>query len=528
MIGLRLTFTAGRYHATGWDHHVNEGVAEWPPAPWRILRALVAASYRLAPGEREGVPQLIERLTGLPVYRLPQASTSHLRHYMPTDKKPVKVLDTFVAVGEGARAPAEVLVWWPGVELTGPERGLLGRLLEEIGYLGRAESWVEISIAEVDEGERPNAWPRAVDEAPGGDTVRLLTAQSPAELEAWRERWARAAAEGGDFAKQRAAGPTLPGSVWEVLNVSTSDLQKRRWSQAPGSCWVDYRVDEPPRVRPRARGPKPARAGPQGAVFLFESAVKPTIDQTLVIAERMRWTVMKCAQQRQEGAPWQLTGKGTDGRPLAGHKHAYFLPLAHEDGEGRERIDRVLVWARDGFNADTWADLRAVAASGRSLRGEADGHPLRLILAGHGDYSELQALLDRAGAGPGAGAWLSPSRTWVSATPFVAPRFSKVRGGKLTDPPEQQLRWLIAEVLGCEVESIVPHSVPGSGAFGWDRFVRVRKKDRGRRGARPGLGFRITFTQPQRGPIALGYGAHFGLGLFRPVATEREPVSRER
>jgi CRISPR-associated protein Csb2 len=28
--------------------------------------------------------------------------------------------------------------------------------------------------------------------------------------------------------------------------------------------------------------------------------------------------------------------------------------------------------------------------------------------------------------------------------------------------------------------------------------------------------FRLTFRQPVRGPIALGYSSHFGLGLFLP------------
>src|SRR5690606_16018485 len=117
---------------------------------------------------------------------------------------------------------------------------------------------------------------------------------------------------------------------------------------------------------------------------------------------------------------------------------------------------------------------------------------------------------------PQEGSWLGPSRTWVSETPFVPPRFAKVRGGTMRDRPEDQLRWLIAEVLDREAEAIETYSSKADAAFGWNRFTRVRKKDRGRSGGRPGFGFRITFTEPVAGPIALGYGAHFGLGLFRP------------
>ena len=39
---IKLNFPAGRMHATPWGRHVNEGAVEWPPSPWRILRALVA------------------------------------------------------------------------------------------------------------------------------------------------------------------------------------------------------------------------------------------------------------------------------------------------------------------------------------------------------------------------------------------------------------------------------------------------------------------------------------------------------
>ena len=39
---LAIRFPLGRYHANPWDRAVNEGETEWPPSPWRLLRALVA------------------------------------------------------------------------------------------------------------------------------------------------------------------------------------------------------------------------------------------------------------------------------------------------------------------------------------------------------------------------------------------------------------------------------------------------------------------------------------------------------
>ena len=49
------------------------------------------------------------------------------------------------------------------------------------------------------------------------------------------------------------------------------------------------------------------------------------------------------------------------------------------------------------------------------------------------------------------------------------------------------------------------------------QFQTTRYDGNGKRGHDAGAGFIIEFPQPVSGPIALGYGAHFGLGLFVPV-----------
>lgn len=47
----------------------------------------------------------------------------------------------------------------------------------------------------------------------------------------------------------------------------------------------------------------------------------------------------------------------------------------------------------------------------------------------------------------------------------------------------------------------------------WSRFRRSRKGEE----PRYGMGFKIEFESPIEGPIAIGYGSHFGLGQFLPV-----------
>ena len=50
MFALAFRFPADRYHATPWGRNVNEADVAWPPEPWRLLRALIAAWWRKATG----------------------------------------------------------------------------------------------------------------------------------------------------------------------------------------------------------------------------------------------------------------------------------------------------------------------------------------------------------------------------------------------------------------------------------------------------------------------------------------------
>ena len=44
---LRQTFPLGRFHATRWNQNPFEDrFGEWPPSPWRLLRALVARWFQ--------------------------------------------------------------------------------------------------------------------------------------------------------------------------------------------------------------------------------------------------------------------------------------------------------------------------------------------------------------------------------------------------------------------------------------------------------------------------------------------------
>ena len=73
--------------------------------------------------------------------------------------------------------------------------------------------------------------------------------------------------------------------------------------------------------------------------------------------------------------------------------------------------------------------------------------------------------------------------------------------------------------LGFHSEKQTLLSLHGKGhSFEWIEFRRGRKGDPDQLG----YGFRIEFEKPVVGPISMGYGAHYGLGLFMPERSEND------
>ena len=157
MLAIKFTFTANRYHATQWGRHVNEGVLEWPPSPWRILRSVAATWRRTRPdlAPDQVVPMLEALASERPKFKLPATSTGHTRRYMPYNEgsreHPTLVIDSFVAI----KPKGPLYALWPNVELTSRQRDGLDSILRNMPYLGRAESWVEAGLTSDFPGE-PN------------------------------------------------------------------------------------------------------------------------------------------------------------------------------------------------------------------------------------------------------------------------------------------------------------------------------------------------------------------------------------
>lgn len=459
---LEIRFLTGRFHATPWGSHVNEGAIEWPPAPWRLFRALVAAGARttgMATGELRGI---LRPFLDAPSYHLPLASAAHARYWMPWEKKGpadrTKILDAFVILSPSS----PVTIVWPRDSL---EADRLDAMLEGLGYLGRSQSWVE--MRRVQNHQDPDVFPLAEgQEAPGDwETVRLL-----------------------------APDPRAPDEALRGALLGTSELHGQGLAVPPGTRWIRYArppldIEPVPKQRARLAG----RARPTMARYLLEGPALPPLTEAITMCDLLRRSVMAQFGRRAEGgASPVLSGKDERGRPLSGHRHAFYLATDEDDDR---RIDRLTVVAADGFGPGERDALRSVRVINPG-RGRPE---VRLFLLGVGDVADFPAPLAMS------------SRCWRSHTPFVLIRHPKVRGtfeaGKrVVDAPEDQVRL-----------ELTRRGLPAPAAVRRLRSARWLEFRRHRRGSESlgwACGFELEFDEPVRGPIAIGYGCHFGLGLF--------------
>lgn len=501
---LSVRFIGGHYHATPWDKAQNEGAVEWPPSPWRLLRALIATGYAKLPDWLEGTPppvarSLFERLASvLPSYKLPPATGAHTRHYMPTDGKPTLVLDAR-AVVHPDHAP--LLVHW-SVELTSDENALFCSLAARLGYLGRAESWTECEAitSPTPFPSTAGGWtvPHNTDAPtpPGCDQLALMAPVSAATY----SEWLRALPK--PKAKKSAPAPML----FDALHVETSWLQKNGWSAPPGSrlAIYDRPVASAISLAPPNRSIRRPRPSVPFALLALSSAARsrspmPLRERTLSQAELLHRSIASKIGKLSDptDAIAELIGLDDARKPITGHRHAHIIPLTLLARDNH--LDHILIWAPGGLSATSQDVLRALRKT--YMKGGVGEVEVRF--AGSGSLSEFRKL-------PALRHVLSEARTWKSLTPLVLPRHRK-RGGRNTI--EGQITEELTSRGFPAPESI---EILNDESVGFRHFVRTR-----RTGPRPpenlGYSIRFTFAAPVSGPLAIGYGSHFGLGLFVPA-----------
>jgi CRISPR-associated protein Csb2 len=429
------------------------------------------------------------------------------------------VFDAFARVADDD----PVVIVWPRLALDVSQTEMLDALLENLGFLSRAESCVDARRAPAPSGfncmpamESVNTETREVT----GEMVRLMAPDTPEIYRAFRSGKLEAAGIKLDSAgrppklkpDQKKLLTSLPDDWLNTIGVETGELQAAGWSAPPCARTVSYRrplhalkTTAPKVVR------KPAIVRPDTTIttarFMLYGKPLPRIEDAVRIGEAFRAAAMGLAQRLlgPDALPALLSGHdlGEHNR----HAHAFWLPDPNKRGE----IEHVLVHAPGGLSPEA---MRVLTALHQIKRGE--GEPLRLMLEGFGAAS----LFDRVTPLTGEGV------LWRSVTPYLHP-------WHLKKPEMRTLEATEAAILGqlrrewCARHSGLPDITEirelssiehGGRALRPLHFHRFRRKKGLVQPDTLGRLLELRFSAPICGPLALGFACHFGLGLFAPVS----------
>ena len=472
MITIGLKFIAGRYHATPWGKHVNEGAVEWPPSPYRLLRAIIASwKYNHQTIDEEDIYKIINALSSeVPCFFLPQTSSGHTRHYMPTPSGKAKmIIDAFTSISK----KEHVYIVWDKLNLGNDERSTLEKIIKDIHYLGRSESWCDIEVCTTyTKDKKPNCIPLDnKSKQENTDDLKLVRVMTPSKEITLND-----------------------------LYVITDDLrEKKRRVYPDGSQMTTYVIND------KVDLPEMQRKDPEKVQivrYAVKNKVKPQNTKTLNVSEMFRKAAQsKFGERNNKKSSEVLSGKTTKGEILKGHGHAFYIPT-DEDYDGRIDHITVLVQNENGINVN---ELDALLGVKRVFSKDYSESTIELIVEGYGSKDDY---------------WYLPmfrkSKKWNSHTPLVLARHVKYRSNKvLRDSAEEQIRNELERRYGVTdvcVYSKNPQKRMETKHYPF-QFKRFRKNDRPGGGA---YNIRLEFKNPVEGPILLGYGIHFGLGVFFP------------
>lgn len=458
---LVLSFPLGRYHATPWDRHVNEGAVELPPSPWRLLRTLYAVWKTRHPDlPADRVEPLLAELAEPPLMWVPAHTIAHSRHYYPDAKNGTdRTLDSFAVFG----TDDHLAIQW-NKDLTPDHHQTLQRLAESIPYLGRADS---ICTASLDDTWQPagHALWTPLDVA---DSIEGCTDTSTV------------------------LAPELPLALTDLL-ARPADVRAGGRRYPVGSRLLAYGLQHPATTPPRPAPPTRAATVTAVRFDLLHNALPPDTDTT-IYTDLLRQAAIKHLGENPTGT--MLGGRNPDGTPMQGGRHAHYLPLITAD----RRLSGLVVWVPGSLNDK---ELTALC----DVRGLYDyKHRMQIRVSGIGTIDRIAPEL------------VGPATTWRSATPFTPSRYPK---RNRRDWPafiaEEVRRELQLRNHPTEVDITIIDRP-------WTSFVRHRPTARLRRDKRQGQAhqpaqfLQLSFPHPITGPITLGWLSHFGQGLFTPAA----------
>lgn len=530
---LTIRFPTGTFHGRR-DH----GEPEWPPSPLRVFQALVrsAADTRVLDGTH--VQDALEWLSTLPP---PEIAAPPVRYGTPRRVAvPNNDSDTLArawAAGREATKDAsqlKTLKTFRPVHV--PVEGAV-HYLWEVDDTARPDATRHLSVLS-DMASRIVALGWGVDLAIG--EMRLLEAHDAACLAG--ERWRPFPAGSGGTPLRVPAAGILP-KLNERYEAFRQRLSAEGYSPPlplSGFAVRDYR---------RSWDPLPPRVA---AFALLQSDASgyrsfPVTGRGLTVAGLLRGATRLAAERTgwKEGEiATVVLGHGDGGRAddaARGSADRFlYVPLPTLEYRGADRppvvgsIRRVVVCAQSGTGTSRieWATR---ALSGRDLVEEGTGEILALLSAIPRSDRIVRS-------------YLGPAAEWTTVSPVVLPGFDDPGGyrRRLDDETDADTRRRLLEKLDARVDRLLRKSLLQAG---WPlQLVQAVDLDWRSTGFLPGVGLASRYGVPDHlrqyprvhvrlrwrgpdgeplplpGPLCIGSGRFYGLGLFAPV----DPYGRER
>lgn len=552
MFALSFKFLTGRYHGTPWGRNVNEADVEWPPEPWRLLRALIATYWRKSNHSKwtgDHLSSLIESLArSLPEYSLPSGAIhAHTRHYMPTSgisrgsQRTTLIFDSFMHFPQNT----SLIVAWPCVTLEEEVFEFAADLARALGYLGRSESWTECTA--LNQCEATMNYRPASSNLEQGKVERLLAPLMPEEYSKERRKiideielrlvrqMPNVKVTETRIAKKVTSKVSkaniLPEKLVDALSLDSADLQDCHWTRPPAAREVPYVFNASElsassicggSAITTSLGSKQVnttsfhRTLPTVARFLLAGRPLPRIEDAVKISELMRraalskfgWKEDDFGKQRPM-APWQISGR-PDGKPNRDphHGHAFWMP---EDSDGDGFIDHLSVYISVGMDSEIrraldritrlWLDKPIDTKENSESLGTKEW---RLALDGFGlaeDFGQSSSIFANA-------------KCWQSVTPFLSS--GRLKRAGYSGEVLRLLKLRGHSTINVSVNELDEITVGGT-VRRPIHFYRFRSRGREEQLDTSGTFLRIEFPDPKRGPLALGYASHFGLGLFSAI-----------
>ena len=302
----------------------------------------------------------------------------------------------------------------------------------------------------------------------------------------------------------------LPDTLIDILSIETAKMKIYGWGIPPGSKWVNYILDEKAYMMDIKLSKD--NNNYNTAYFSLYSKNKINPKYIINIAEKVHRALIK-----NSNGEAVFTGCNNIGQPLKGNKHS-FIFLINNIKNKDKFITNMVIYAPMGFNQIAEMSLDRLI----SINNYSDKKIIFFLIkiGNENDFPYLSLF--------------SKSKRWKSVTPFVPtmhPKFNS-KGPKIDQntnlqkgSPEYNLIRLIknddrfnkVSIKNVKCKHLSKSEINYLIGFKLDRKEGVSKTENGRRSTNLGYYMEVEFDKEVAGPLAFGYGNHFGLGLFEPI-----------